>query len=208
MEQGGAMAGHVEFGNDGDETLGAVIDYLAQLVLGEAAAVFAVLIKAAEGGVGSDRGFLGYLGVGVERQAEALIVRQVPMHPVHLDLCGSVDYLLRLLDGEDMAHGVKHKAPVFISGSVLNTDSGAAFAELSEGLLAVEFAARRAVAQLDAALYDSEHIRLVRKGLVLDIGYLKLRRIDFAAEELDFVRLGYYVKSFHNIYLFKNKYIF
>ena len=131
------VSGHVHLGKHIDMTLSGITHHLAHLLLGivEGAILAArlgtfaspihlsVLLDTSDGSViaalalGTDGGELRIL---LDFGTPALVVGQVPVEDVHLVDGHQVDHLLYLLDGEEMAAHVEHKAAVCKAWLVLD----------------------------------------------------------------------------------------
>ena len=130
--QGGqAVARHLDLGDDGDEPALGVGDDLADLVLGVETSVGRLLFR----GLGRPLvpvlvfpvdppgAHLGQLGVLLDLDPPALVVREVPVEGVHLMENQKIDVLQHEFLGEEMPRTVEHHAPPGKPRGVLDVDT-------------------------------------------------------------------------------------
>ena len=128
------VPGEFDFGNDGDEPPGGVIDHLADLLLRVIAAVGRFVVAACRvvlaAGVPADEcppadgPRACQFRVSFDLDAPSLVVRQVPVEDVHLVQRQQVERALHLFDREEMARHVEHQSPVGQGGAVVDRRGG------------------------------------------------------------------------------------
>src|SRR6267378_2775608 len=92
---GGAVAGHVEFGDDANAAVAGVGDEVANFVLGVVETVGALRVKLGE-----------FLAFG----SEALVFGEMPVEDVHLYRFEAVDIAFEDIEGDKVAGYVDHEA--------------------------------------------------------------------------------------------------
>ena len=146
------VAGHVDFGNDGDVSVGGIVHDVAHLVLGVEASVGYLVVNA---GDAADDGACPFgtdfreLGVTVYLHAPALVFGEVPVEGVEVVECEHVDEFLDEFGLEVVAAAVEHRSAVAEAGIVDDACGGEGDAlclfqgqRLAERLHTVEHAAR------------------------------------------------------------------
>ena len=101
-EPGGAVAGHVEFGNDADAALVGVGDAGREFFLGVIEAVGAVFVQ---------------LGESFAFDAEALIFGEVPVEDVHFYGFHAIDVAAQDFERDEVAANVEHRCRARGSGA-------------------------------------------------------------------------------------------
>src|SRR6267378_4449243 len=108
-EPGGAVAGHVEFGDHANAAIAGVGDEVANFVLAVVQAVGALRVELGE-----------FFAFG----AEALIFGEVPVEDVHLYCFEAVEIALEDIEGDEMAGYVDHEAAPGETRLILDGDCG------------------------------------------------------------------------------------
>src|SRR5882757_7106171 len=106
---GGAVAGHVEFGDDANAAVAGVGDEVANFVLGVVQTVGALGVELGE-----------FFAFG----AEALIFGEVPVEDVHFHGFEAVEIALEDIEGDEVAGYVDHQAAPGETRFVLDGDGG------------------------------------------------------------------------------------
>ena len=133
-----AVAGHVDFGDDGDVPLGRVGDDLAEVVLGVVAAVrqaveHAVHAGDREDGFAPPRADLGEPRVALDLDPPALVVGEVQVQDVELVRGQQVDEAQHVVLGHEVPGDVEHAAPRQPKrGASSNVTSGHGHADAAE----------------------------------------------------------------------------
>src|SRR5882762_6749059 len=149
---GGAVAGHVEFGDDANAAIAGVGDEVANFVLRVVETV---------GAQGVELGELFAFG------AEALIFGEVPVEDVHFHSFQAVDIALEDIEGDEVAGYVDHEAAPRETRFVLDGDGGGGeavggnFDQLQESLQGVHRTEGGGGVDFRAIGGDGERVRFV-----------------------------------------------
>src|SRR5712672_4578326 len=108
-EPGGAVAGHVEFGDDSNAAITGVGDEVANFVLSVVEAVGTLRVELGE-----------FFAFG----AEALIFGEVPVEDVHFHGFEAVEIALEDIERDEVAGDVDHEAAPGETRLVLDGDGG------------------------------------------------------------------------------------
>ena len=115
------MAGHIDFGDDGDVALSCVLHNLAGLVLSVVTSIRSVVVDIAVMAKHSSLTFgpkLGEPGILLDFQSPSLVLSEMPVEGIHVVQCHKVDALFDKRQREIVTAAVKHETAIAETGLV------------------------------------------------------------------------------------------